>query len=82
MQKYQAWIEGQVQTMGDDMDPAITALDDQAIMAKANSLTQRMSDTPVMACAIAMQKVITNISGLFSGQTEALDIFLANNTLY
>ncbi|KAJ5521617.1 polyketide synthase [Penicillium freii] len=82
MEKYQAWISTQVQSLGESIDPAIAASDDESIMAKIRSLTQTMSDTPVAACAIAMQKVATNISGFLSGQTEALDILLADNTFY
>lgn len=81
MQKYQAWIEGQVQAIGMDTYSATTALSDKVIMDKVGSLVQQLSDTPMVGCAVAMQKVVTNISGLLSGQTEALGILLADDTL-
>ncbi|PSN69566.1 polyketide synthase [Corynespora cassiicola Philippines] len=77
MQKYQAWIEDQVR----NLDAAITTLDDDTILDRIGSLVHRLSDTPVKACADAMEKVVKNIVGLLSGETEALDIFLAGNTL-
>lgn len=81
MQKYQAWIEGQVQAIGMDTYSATTALSDKVIMDKVGSLVQQLSNTPMVGCAVAMQKVVTNISGLLSGQTEALGILLADDTL-
>jgi acyl transferase domain-containing protein len=81
MQKYQAWIDRQVQAIGIGENSSITVLDDVVIMGKVGSLVHQMSDTPVAACAAAIQKVVTNVSALFSGQTDALDILLADDTL-
>ncbi|RYP89225.1 hypothetical protein DL769_000149 [Monosporascus sp. CRB-8-3] len=81
MQKYQTWIQDQEQAIGTGPYSATIALCDQDIMDKVSSLVQQLSDTPMVGCAVAMQKVVTNISGLLSGQTEALDILLAGDTL-
>lgn len=64
-----------------DAYSATTALDDQKIMDDVNSFVQQLSDTPMVGCAVAMQKVVTNISSLISGQTEPLDILLADDML-
>jgi acyl transferase domain-containing protein len=81
MQKYRAWIDSQVQTISNAENSAITALDDAVIMGEVGRLVRQLSDTPVAACAVAIQKVVNNISALFSGQTQALDILLADDTL-
>ncbi|GAB7347261.1 hypothetical protein MBLNU459_g3352t2 [Dothideomycetes sp. NU459] len=81
LQKYQAWIARQVQVIGSSKNRAITTLDDGILLEKIESLARQMSDTPVAGCATALKKVVTNISGLFSGKTEALEFLLADDTL-
>jgi SAM-dependent methyltransferase len=48
---------------------------------KIGSLVDRMSDTSAAGFAVALQKVANNIEAMFSGQTEPLEILLANETL-
>lgn len=79
MTKYMDWIERQVQGYG--ADSPITTFDDATIIVKITELVQKMAGTPVEDCATAINKVATNIKGLLSGQTDALEMLLADNTL-
>ncbi|WPH04990.1 polyketide synthase [Acrodontium crateriforme] len=83
MQKYQGWIQDQVKALvvDDNQHQGIMALDDHSIMQKIDVRLHELSGTPVVDCAVAMQKVVLNISGLVSGQTEAQDLFSADDTL-
>lgn len=81
MQKYRAWVDSQVKALCSSMEASIIDLDDAYITNRIDNLVQKMSNTPVAACATAVQKVTSNISALFSGQTEALEILLADDTL-
>lgn len=83
MSMYRDWINLQVEAMSLDKNPSsFRALDDVVIVDRIQNLVQNLSETPVVDCALALQKVATNISGLFSGEIEALDILLADDTLY
>lgn len=78
MQKYKAWIHDAAQAISDGM---MKGQSDQIILDKIDGIVQRLSDTPMVGCAQALQKVARNISGVLSGQTEALGILLADDTL-
>ncbi|KAF3480301.1 polyketide synthase [Arthroderma uncinatum] len=79
MAKYMDWITREVRRYGDHS--LILPLDDRSIKMQISSLVQDMTGTPVEDCATAIQKVVNNIEGLFSGQTDALELLLADNTL-
>jgi acyl transferase domain-containing protein/SAM-dependent methyltransferase len=79
MQKYQAWIKRQVLLMGEDSP--MRAFEDTAILDKVDSFVRQLSDSPVAACAATVQKVVSNIDGLFSGKIDGLEMLLADDTL-
>ena len=81
LQRYQAWVDRQFQVIASGPHSSITKLDDKTLMDKVQALVHRLSDTPVAGCATALQKVATDISGILSGETEALEILLADDTL-
>lgn len=79
MAKYMDWIKRQVQGYGNH-SPMLT-MDDLSIKRQISSLVQKLLGTLVKGCATAVQKVVNNIEGLLSGETDALEILLAGNTL-
>ena len=81
MKKFKAWIRDQEQVVRAGPYPDTIALGDQFLIDRVNTLVQQLSETPMVGCAVAMQKVVTNIVGLLTGQTEALGILLADDTL-
>lgn len=82
LKKYQGWIEHQVQDIKAGKNTSVVTLDDATIMDKVTSLAHEMADSPVAACAIGIQKVVTNIEALFSAELEPLELLLADDTLY
>ncbi|PYI00202.1 polyketide synthase [Aspergillus ellipticus CBS 707.79] len=83
MPLYRDWINRQVDAMRrDDQWSPLLALEDDALVERIERLVQTLSDTPVADCAIGLQKVASNIAALFAGETAALDILLADDTLY
>ena len=88
MVKYRSWVDAQVgqsSSVGsgdeDDSFAALQRLRDDTIMEKMADIVSRLAGTPVAACATAVQKVALNMSGLYTGDTEALEILLADDTL-
>lgn len=93
MVKYRSWVDSQLEHLqssnvgvGDDGDGsssivAIQRLSDATIVDRMANIVKKLSDTPVAACAVAVQKVALNMSGLYVGETEALEILLADDTL-
>ncbi|GKZ38794.1 type I Iterative Polyketide synthase (PKS) [Aspergillus brasiliensis] len=83
MPLYRDWMNRQVDAMRlDEKWSPFLALEDDALVERIDRLVQDLSETPVVDCAIGLQKVATNIAALFAGETEALDILLADDTLY
>ncbi|KAI2820032.1 hypothetical protein CBS115989_3941 [Aspergillus niger] len=83
MPLYRDWINRQVEAMRlDEKWSTFLTLEDDALVERIERLVQHLSETPVVDCAIGLQKVATNIAALFAGETEALDILLADDTLY
>lgn len=92
MVKYRSWVDSQVEHLqasnvvgvddGDDSSVvALQRLSDATIVDRMANNVKKLSDTPVAACAVAVQKVALNMSGLYVGETEALEILLADDTL-
>ncbi|BCR92997.1 type I iterative PKS [Aspergillus luchuensis] len=83
MPLYRDWMNRQVEAMRlEEKWSTFLALEDEALVERIERLVQHLSETPVVDCAIGLQKVATNIAALFTGETEALDILLADDTLY
>lgn len=93
MVKYKSWVDAQVEQQalsvgsggGDEEDDyssaALQRLSDATITQKMADIVSQLTTTPVAACATAVQKVALNMSGLYVGDTEALEILLADDTL-
>ncbi|KAI3399737.1 hypothetical protein diail_5804 [Diaporthe ilicicola] len=89
MEKYRSWVDAQIHAAsvannGKDDGPSVALvqkLSDADIVQKMADIVGQLSDTPVAACATAVQKVALNMSGLYTGETEALEILLADDTL-
>lgn len=79
IKKYMNWIERQVQCYG--ADSPITKLDDAMIKDEISNLVQVMAKTPVKNSANAIQKVVNNIEGILSGQTDPLEMLLTDGIL-
>lgn len=79
MAKYMDWIKRQVHSYGDHSPLLI--LDDASIKRKISALVEKLTGTPVEDCATAVQKVVNSIEGILSGETDALELLLADNTL-
>jgi acyl transferase domain-containing protein/SAM-dependent methyltransferase len=79
MTKYMNWMAREVRGYGDDS--SLLAMDGASIKRKISSLVQKMAGTPVEDCATAVQKVVNNMEGLLSGETDPLELLLADNTL-
>ncbi|KAJ0124602.1 polyketide synthase [Diaporthe amygdali] len=85
MVKYRSWVDSQMYNSsvgsGEDSFLALQRLSDATIVEKMADIVRQLSGTPVAACATAVQKVALNMSGLYTGDTEALEILLADDTL-
>ena len=76
VRNYAAWIGRQAQAVG-----SMRSLDDRAILAKIQSLKQRMSNSPVAGSADGLSKVVENIDGLLAGQTDVQELLQSDDTL-
>ena len=81
LQKYQAWIDRQFQVVASGPHSSMTKLDDETLMGEVKALVHQMSDTPVAGCATALQKIATDMHGIFSEDSDALEILRADDTL-
>jgi acyl transferase domain-containing protein/SAM-dependent methyltransferase len=82
LEKYRDWMSLQVKDMNNtEKWSSITVLDDDSTGNKIHNLVQQLADTPVADCAVALEKVAKNIPALFSGETEALDVLMADGIL-
>lgn len=79
IKKYMDWIERQIRGYG--VGSPITAFDDAIIKDKISSLIQQMAETPVKNSANAIKKIVDNIEGILSGQTDTLEMLMADDTL-
>ncbi|KAF5665038.1 polyketide synthase [Fusarium denticulatum] len=78
MYKYMKWIDSQVAREADD---SLISLDDPALLDRISQLIRQMEGTPVEDCATSIEKVLKNIDGLCTGDTDALEMLLADGTL-
>ncbi|KAF4976126.1 hypothetical protein FZEAL_7145 [Fusarium zealandicum] len=78
MHKYMQWIDSQVARETDD---TLTSLDDPTLVDRIQVLIRQMEGTPVEDCASSIEKVLKNIDGLCTGNTDALEMLLADGTL-
>lgn len=79
VQHFAAWIHRQVEALG--KDSPLTAFGDVAILDEVHSLQKRLSNSPVAGSADALYKMVENIDGLLSGQTDARELLQADDTL-
>ncbi|KAL8721903.1 MAG: hypothetical protein Q9225_001499 [Loekoesia sp. 1 TL-2023] len=79
IQRFAAWISRQFQALG--KDHPTHALDNQTIIDKAHGLGDRMSNSPVAACADSLLTVGGNIDQLLSGEKPPVELLEDNDNL-
>ncbi|KPM35703.1 Lovastatin diketide synthase LovF [Neonectria ditissima] len=78
MQKYRDWIQGQLQST--DVS-AFENTSEDALLDRINTLTLELAETPAADVAAVMHKICSDITGIFNGQLDAMEVVLANDTL-
>ncbi|KAL9033935.1 MAG: hypothetical protein Q9214_007274, partial [Letrouitia sp. 1 TL-2023] len=79
IQHFAAWISRQFQALG--KDHPMHALDDETIVDRAHSLGDRMTNSPVAACADSLLTVGGNIDQLLSGEKALVELLEDNDDL-
>ncbi|OJI96712.1 hypothetical protein ASPVEDRAFT_119070 [Aspergillus versicolor CBS 583.65] len=78
MHKYRSWIDKQCHRHElQDLD----RFDNAAIDSQINSIVKDLSQTPAVDAAVAIHKVYTNTKRMFTGEVQALDVLLKDDTL-
>nr|ALQ32960.1 putative polyketide synthase [Fusarium scirpi] len=78
MHKYQAWIERQIQI---ESLESLEGLGDEELESRIGDLMSKLSQSSGKDAAVAIEKVFANASSIFTGEKEALDILLSDQTL-
>ncbi|CAG7555684.1 unnamed protein product [Fusarium equiseti] len=78
MHKYQAWIERQIQI---ESLESLECLGDEELESRIGDLMSKLSQSSGKDAAVAIEKVFTNASSIFTGEKEALDVLLSDHTL-
>lgn len=78
MHKYQAWIERQIQIEGLE---SLECLADEEIESKIGDLMSSLNRSSGKDAAVAIEKVFANAPSIFTGEKEALDVLLSDQTL-
>ncbi|KAI4284877.1 MAG: hypothetical protein L6R38_001086 [Xanthoria sp. 2 TBL-2021] len=79
IQHFAAWIRRQFQALGKDHH--LHALDDEAIIEKAHGLGERMTNSPVAACADSLLTVSGNIDRLLCGEKVLIELLEHDDNL-
>lgn len=78
MHKYRLWIDRHLLSV--DLQD-FESLDNKAIEQRVQSLVHGLSKTVFANPAVAIQKVCNNAKQIFTGETDALDLLVADDTL-
>ncbi|KAJ5916406.1 Acyl transferase/acyl hydrolase/lysophospholipase [Penicillium tannophilum] len=79
MHNYRSWIDRHLQSV-DVRD--FESLEDAVIEQRVKDIIHSTSkDATDYACMVAMQKVFRNVEKIFTGEMEALDLLLSDDTL-
>ncbi|KAJ5263648.1 Acyl transferase/acyl hydrolase/lysophospholipase [Penicillium angulare] len=78
MQKYRAWIDHQLQSSN---IPRLEELESELIEYRIDSLVESLRGTKAWVPSTAIRKVFKQIPQIFTGEVEALDVLLADETL-
>ncbi|KAF9772857.1 hypothetical protein IL306_009400 [Fusarium sp. DS 682] len=78
MHKYRSWINRQIQSKNLDH---IESLSNVEIEQRVEELSQKLFKTSAIDAAVAITKIFTNVGNIFKGETEALEVLLADDTL-
>ena len=76
--KFHTWLDSQSKLPS---SAPLANIDDKTLDDKIHRLIGHLSTTPAAIAGTAMYKVLKNIVGINSGQTEPLEILLADETL-
>ncbi|WZH49456.1 Polyketide synthase [Fusarium acuminatum] len=78
MHKYRSWIDARIEI--DDLK-SLDALDDAELEQKIDELAEKLKQTSAVDAAVAIQKIFANVGSIFTGETEALEVLLSDDTL-
>ncbi|KAJ3526674.1 hypothetical protein NM208_g11075 [Fusarium decemcellulare] len=78
MRKYQDWVHDQLRAAGTS---TFGEGDDEDILERITDLTQELAKTRAAEVANAMLKICSNITGIFDGKADAMDLILAGDGL-
>jgi len=72
------WVGRQLQAIDAG---GVLAMENTAIFDRVIALAKQLSDTPAFDAAIGMYKVLTSVTGFFTGAPDAPKILLVDETL-
>ncbi|KAF4462221.1 polyketide synthase [Fusarium albosuccineum] len=78
MHKYRSWISRHV-AASDLTD--LEALNNATIESRIGELIDNLTQTPAAIAAIAIGKIFSNAAKIFTGEIDALDVLLSDDTL-
>ncbi|GJN81831.1 type I iterative polyketide synthase [Purpureocillium lilacinum] len=78
LHKYRSWIDRQLEAPG---LATLASLDSTAIENRVNRIVNELSQSPAVDAAVAIHKIFSNVERIFSGEVEALDLLLSDDTL-
>ncbi|KAJ5900212.1 polyketide synthase [Penicillium subrubescens] len=78
MHKYRSWIDGHLKSV--DFQ-SLDTLDNATIEQRVKHIGSELSQTLGVHAAIAIQKIFNNAKKIFTGDVEALDLLLSDDTL-
>ncbi|KAJ5104223.1 Acyl transferase/acyl hydrolase/lysophospholipase [Penicillium argentinense] len=78
MHKFKSWVENQL--LSTDLQ-SFEALNNSAIEHRVKRIVRELSHTPAAGPSMAIQKIFVNIDRIFTGEVQALDLLISDNTL-
>ncbi|KAJ5100126.1 polyketide synthase [Penicillium argentinense] len=78
MHKYRAWIDRHLQSPNLQ---SLQTLDNAAIEQRVKRIVHALSLTPGCDGAVAIQKIFSNVEKIFTGEVDALEVLLSDDTL-
>ncbi|CVL00302.1 probable polyketide synthase [Fusarium mangiferae] len=78
MHKYRSWINRQIQSQNLGY---LESLSDDEIRQRVKGLTDKLMQTSAIDAAVAITKIFSYVASIFTGDVDALELLLANDTL-
>nr|ALQ32998.1 putative polyketide synthase [Fusarium sp. NRRL 52700] len=78
MHKYRSWINRHIQSHGLGY---LESLGDDEIRQRVKDLADKLMQTSAIDAAVAITKIFSHVGSIFTGEVDALELLLANDTL-